>query len=635
MKQIKSIKISNSPFFQDSFELEFSPKLNCLMGGRGTGKSTILCFIDSCTRIAAEQDTDTFNILKSNLGEGTIVLEMETKEGGVYEIHKTFGDEAQPYIKSNGQFVPLESITADIELDIYPAQKIENIGKSYKERLRLIDRMLKSEIRQLEQNIELQRLRLKKNGNDIRGLNIEIRDNSDRLLDYASVAEDLEALKSEQPPDINKEEEAAFNREIAAEKVRESEKRYLRKIGDFVNQTIARIEGQISELETDHLLTNPTATFLNADILKPISDGIGAIVQSAILKSRAAVSELKEFEAKLAPAIQRLSEVHALQHNKFVELRQKQEKHKSYYDRLNALAKREELRNVLLKDVENLNKRKELLNSQRGAGVVELNICKAEIHSKRLAVVQKLNDEFEGSRIKVQLTQGGIVDDYADALRQGLKGHSLRYNALVPYIVKGFTPDKFAQIVHERDAEKLKEITGIDKERSQAIVDALHETDEIYDIETIYCPDLPDFYLKVDRQGDAADGSAELFRKSDELSTGQRCTTVLPIVFAISDNPLIIDQPEDNLENRFISDTIRNIIKENKDKRQLIFITHNPNIPVLSEAESNIFLKFEEKESSILATGNVDDVKSQILELLEGGESAFLEREKLYGLDAL
>jgi len=634
MTQIKSIKITNSPFFNDNFELKFSPKLNCLMGGRGTGKSTLLCFIDACTKIAAEQDTDTFNILRSNLGDGVIVLEIETNDGGVYEIHKTLGDEAQPYIKSNGQFVPIESIAAEIELDIYPAQKIENIGKSYRERLILIDRMLKSEVRNLEKNIELQRLRLKKNGNDIRGVNIELRDNAERLMDYASVKQDLEALKSEQPPDLNKGEELAFNREIAAEKVRESERRYLKKLGDFIKQTIVRIESQINELETDYLVTSPTVAFLNTEILKPVVDEAGTIVQNAIRTNKETVSQLQEFEAKLSTAGQRLSEVHAVQHNKFVELRQKQEKHKSYYDRLNVLAKRDESRNVVLKDIENLKSRKELLNSQRAVGVAELNSYKNEIHSKRLAIVQKLNDQFDGSRIKVQLTQGGIVDEYADALRQGLKGHGLRYNALVPNIVRSFTPDKFAEIVHDRDVEKLKDITGIDKERSQAIVEALHETDEIYDIETIYCPDLPDFYLKVDRQGDSSDSSVELFRKSDELSTGQRCTTVLPIVFAISDNPLIIDQPEDNLENRFISDTIRKIIKEHKDKRQLVFITHNPNIPVLSESESNVFLKFEEKEASVLATGSVDDVKEQILELLEGGESAFIEREKLYGLGA-
>jgi energy-coupling factor transporter ATP-binding protein EcfA2 len=114
------------------------------------------------------------------------------------------------------------------------------------------------------------------------------------------------------------------------------------------------------------------------------------------------------------------------------------------------------------------------------------------------------------------------------------------------------------------------------------------------------------------------------------LSTGQRCTTVLPIVFAISNNPLIIDQPEDNLDNKYISDTIHKIIKQQKQDRQLIFITHNANIPVLSESEENIFLRYNDKKSSITDQGTVENVKESILNLLEGGEEAFKERMKLY-----
>ena len=122
----------------------------------------------------------------------------------------------------------------------------------------------------------------------------------------------------------------------------------------------------------------------------------------------------------------------------------------------------------------------------------------------------------------------------------------------------------------------------------------------------------------------------ENYRKSDELSMGQRCTTVLPIIFAVSDNPLIIDQPEDNLDNKFISNKIHKIIRDQKNVRQLILITHNPNIPVLSESENNIFLKYDRK-SSVEITGNVEAVKTNIIELLEGGEDAFKIRKETYG----
>ena len=137
-----------------------------------------------------------------------------------------------------------------------------------------------------------------------------------------------------------------------------------------------------------------------------------------------------------------------------------------------------------------------------------------------------------------------------------------------------------------------------------------------------------DFKLKI--EGDVL---RENYRNSDELSMGQRCTTVLPIIFAVSDNPLIIDQPEDNLDNKYISEKIHNIIKSQKENRQLIFITHNPNIPVLSDSEYNLFLNYENKKSKILKEGDVENVKDEILKILEGGEIAFKIRKEKYDLD--
>ena len=174
--------------------------------------------------------------------------------------------------------------------------------------------------------------------------------------------------------------------------------------------------------------------------------------------------------------------------------------------------------------------------------------------------------------------------------------------------------------------KKLSNITGIDPGRSESIINALFETEAIYEIEIIYCDDLPEFRLRI-HDGEFIE---ENYRKSDELSMGQRCTTVLPIIFAVSDNPLIIDQPEDNLDNKFISDKIHKIIREQKSERQLILITHNPNIPVLSESEHNIFLKFDLK-ASVENKGDVESVKSNIIELLEGGERAFKIRKETYG----
>ena len=222
---------------------------------------------------------------------------------------------------------------------------------------------------------------------------------------------------------------------------------------------------------------------------------------------------------------------------------------------------------------------------------------------------------------------GGIKDEYEEKLRSALKGSNLRYNKLVPNIVERFTCNEFANAIHQKGIEDIKTIKGID-ERGNTLIDALFESEEIYEIESLYCHDLPEFKLKI---GDDSEVIEQNYRKTDDLSMGQRCTAVLPIIFAVSKNPLIIDQPEDNLDNKYITERIHEIVRNQKTNRQMIFITHNPNIPVLSDAENNLFLLYENRKSKVDGKGSVIDVKEKIIKLLEGGKEAFNRRKDIYG----
>ncbi|WP_208645707.1 hypothetical protein, partial [Mucilaginibacter endophyticus] len=78
---------------------------------------------------------------------------------------------------------------------------------------------------------------------------------------------------------------------------------------------------------------------------------------------------------------------------------------------------------------------------------------------------------------------------------------------------------------------------------------------------------------------------------------------------------------------------IHEIIREQKLNRQLIFITHNPNIPVLSDADRNVFLEYDNRLSNINRVGTVDEVKKDIIALLEGGAQAFEKRMEIYGYE--
>ena len=125
----------------------------------------------------------------------------------------------------------------------------------------------------------------------------------------------------------------------------------------------------------------------------------------------------------------------------------------------------------------------------------------------------------------------------------------------------------------------------------------------------------------------------------EELSTGQKATAVLLLLLLESDAPLIVDQPEDDLDNRFITEGIVPRIREEKYKRQFIFSTHNANIPVLGDAELIIGLtargEAEQGQARISSEhlGSIDarSVRELVEELLEGGKDAFEKRRLKYG----
>src|SRR5690606_30577891 len=98
-----------------------------------------------------------------------------------------------------------------------------------------------------------------------------------------------------------------------------------------------------------------------------------------------------------------------------------------------------------------------------------------------------------------------------------------------------------------------------------------------------------------------------------------------------SERPLLVDQPEDNLDNAFVFETIVQSINEVKGRRQLIFVTHNPNIPVLGDAERVFALRSTGRAATVAKAGSVDDVALEIMTILEGGRAAFEARRKRYG----
>lgn len=153
-------------------------------------------------------------------------------------------------------------------------------------------------------------------------------------------------------------------------------------------------------------------------------------------------------------------------------------------------------------------------------------------------------------------------------------------------------------------------------------------TKQVMGLETIDLEDQIDLQLNVSHDG-------EVYRSLHQLSTGQQRTAILHLLLLDNPDPLIMDQPEDNLDNAFIAERIVRELRNAKTERQFIFATHNANIPVFGDAEwIGVFTATENHAKlGTEAQGSIDvpAIRDAAARILEGGKAAFLQRQEKYG----
>lgn len=135
----------------------------------------------------------------------------------------------------------------------------------------------------------------------------------------------------------------------------------------------------------------------------------------------------------------------------------------------------------------------------------------------------------------------------------------------------------------------------------------------------------PDDLLVVEY---AKDPERARFENIEKGSAGQKAAAILAFLLSHGDNPIIVDQPEDDLDNALIYQLIVSQIHENKKRRQIIMVTHNPNIVVNGDAEYVNILHFHRGQVQVLDAGGLceQSVREHVCEILEGGTTAFEKR---------
>lgn len=125
------------------------------------------------------------------------------------------------------------------------------------------------------------------------------------------------------------------------------------------------------------------------------------------------------------------------------------------------------------------------------------------------------------------------------------------------------------------------------------------------------------------------------FKPLSNASAGQKTSAILTFILSYGNNPILLDQPEDDLDNHLIYELIVKRLRKSKEHRQIIIVTHNANIPVNGDAEFVIAMNPEVRTIEVLHSGAIEEleIKKEICEVMEGGQDAFQLRSKRYKID--
>lgn len=620
--KIRSLEVVGG--FLDGMRLEFGESLNCLIGGRGTGKTTVLELI----RWALDQMPDDTEedvryrtidrLIQANLGAGQVTVGIETMDGIRYFVRRTYG-EAPLVLGDNNDPVGIDIGRGSIfSLEVYSQNQVEDIANDPLFQLNLIDKFVAKQIKGLDDQVRTCVRELEANADDILKLRRESAELKDQIAELPEVTEKLKAFKIEGAG----EEAKAIQKEGGFKAIRDQESRCLEALQQVLSSTenglrdtMSDLPKQIGECCSEDILQGP-----NGKLFRDIKTVVDAGVRDLIGKVEETIRLSEAIREKLKSKVTEVEALHLKQEKTYLDLLEKSTKEKDKAKERDVLLRRQA---QLQEEQKRLEKRREELlkkENDRRALLRHLSDLKDERFRLRSDVAKTLTAQLAPT-IRVRIEQYGNVDAYRDLVMESMKGSGFKYTQVVDRLVQRVPPHEFAAIVQRADVQTLKDHLEIEADRANRMILQLRDLKAVFDIEVVELYDRPTIELQ--------DGQD--YKDANSLSTGQKCTTILPILLLESASPLLIDQPEDNLDNAFIYETVVKSLRGVRGKRQLVFITHNPNIPVLGEAQQVFVLQSNGRQANVKAMGTVDKVKDEIETILEGGKEAFQRRKERYG----
>lgn len=608
--QIERLEVEEG--FLDGLVMGFSPGLNVIIGPRGTGKTSIVELIRFCLDVrafTADAQESAMKHVADVLGAGRVVVSGRSN-GASMSISRSLND---PTPRVSGS-TSLAGVT------ILSQREIEQVGRDGAGKLRLVDDF--APVSDASRRYEQQAIER------IRSLTTELHRLTTDLAALNETVHDLEAARAEL---IEAQSQAGELLESLKElSVEQQELEHLGEISARLAARGAILERAATDLQAWHQRLQSTLIGIpslptwpdgdDPDLLVPLRvqmEMVRELLTEATTHTATAMSEVEAQEAsnreRQAVIGDRSRELRRLLDAAVKGAGSASARVASLQEQLGVLGPTKTRQ-------ESIQARISEVQEARQEALDELDKARAFKYEKRAETAASLN-ELLGPRIDVQVIRYGRQEAYAAAIAEALRGTRIHYKQLAPQLAATLSPRELVEAAETDDVPTIAEITQLDSDRVGRILEAIRADGGA----AILGAQLDDSVRLRLLDGDE-------YKETEKVSTGQRCTVVLPLLLEQRQRTLLIDQPEDHLDNGFIVETVVRAIHGRPVEDQLIVATHNANIPVLGNA-SRVFVMGSDGSTGYLDKyGALDDppIVGSITRIMEGGWEAFERRRDFY-----
>lgn len=596
--------------------------LNVLVGGRGSGKSTFIESLRYAFDIAPRGE-EALRVHKSILKEvvkpGTeisVLVHSPYPSPQFYLIRRIYGSAPRVYDQTGDLIDDLHPRDVAGDIEIYGQHEISEITRQPGEIAEILRRFVSTDEGQLEES----------------EIGVELSESANGIMAELSRLEQLDnslAALPELREKLKRFEAAGFSEKLQSKTQIDEELA----VFDSLDGYAADLEARANELCPEELYEDILPEGFTDECLHPdVMENLGAVQDRIISASERARSYLH--------AVAEQSRSRANQIAKPWENDQKSIE-KEYTSTLKQLSKkgidgsayisvREQIAKLVPKEKRRISteakikslmkKRSKLLATHEAETAKDLRLLKK--------AAKRVGKRLKG-KVRVDVRASSDLSSLEDIIRKFVSGQISQAIEKLSEL-DNISLIELSKTIRAGESD-LQKLYGFSKASAAKIAQGGEEL--ALEVEQHRLQPEAILSLNVGENG------SENWKTIDQLSTGQKATAVLLLLLLESDAPVIIDQPEDDLDNRFIVGSVVTAIRDEKRTRQFVFSSHNANIPVLGDAEQIIGLTpiveegVEYAEICEELCGSIDSpaVKELVKNLLEGGQAAFELRREKYG----